>query len=70
MCCESERELDQITKNLGNRLTAIPTTEEINEERKEESGSERKEALVMFMREEGRRNHTVGFSLCNSCWVM
>lgn len=37
MCCESERELDQITKNLGNRLTAIPTREEINErkERKE-----------------------------------
>lgn len=30
-CCESERELDQITENLGTRLTPIPAREERNE---------------------------------------
>lgn len=28
VCCKSERELDQITKSLGTRLTPIPTREE------------------------------------------
>lgn len=27
VCCESERELDQITENLGTSLTPIPTRE-------------------------------------------
>lgn len=27
VCCKSERELDQITKSLGTRLTPIPTRE-------------------------------------------
>lgn len=30
VCCESERELDQITENLGTRLTLVPTRERVN----------------------------------------
>lgn len=47
--CESEREGDQITENLGTRLTAIPIREERNERKgRREPQLKGEEAAVIF----------------------